>query len=209
MFSPSYRVKVYGNTIGNDKEYYTDCGLPRPNNNEGRCVGCVSCGVSGECPTLDSEPILITTNKRIYNASRVAASLYSGSLAAANVFAGSSNKTAQYPSGRQFQMSDRARGANSQILPSQRRVVPSHGNSLRGSLTRARPGASAPGGVGVDVKHDSYARYLARKKGFNERRGDSKIADVNERAVVNNKVQKPSLLGWGLSNSNCCPPNSK
>jgi hypothetical protein len=50
---------------------------------------------------------------------------------------------------------------------------------------------------------------LARKKGFNERRGDSKINDVNERAVVNNKVQKPSLLGWGLSNSNCCPPNSK
>ena len=200
MFSPSYRVKVYGNTIGNDKEYYTDCGLPRPNNNEGRCVGCVSCGVSGECPILDSSGILITTNKRIYNASRVAASLYNGSLAAANVFAGSSNKSL-YPSGREYQMSDRARGAIGT------RVVPSHGNSLSGSLTRARPGASAPGGVGVDVKHDSYARYLARKKGFNERRGDSKINDVNERAVVNNKVQKPSLLGWGLNKSDCCPPN--
>ena len=198
MFSPSYRVKVYGNTIvGHNKEYYTDCGLPRPNNNEGRCVGCVTCGDGNECPTLNSDPILITTNKRIYNASRVAASQYMGSLAAANVFAGSSNKTALYPSGRQFQMSDRALGAIGT------RVVPSHGNSLRGSLTRARPGASAPGGVGVDVKHDSYARYLARKKGFNERRGDSKINDVNERAVVNNKVQKPSLLGWGLSNSNC------
>ena len=200
MFSPSYRVKVYGNTIGKDKEYYTDCGLYRPNNNEGRCVGCVTCGDGKECPTLNSPPILITTNKRIYNASRVAASQYMGSLAAANVFAGSSN-TAQSPSGRQFQMSDRARGAIGA------RVVPSHGNSLRGSLTRARPGASAPGGVGVDVKHDSYARYLARKKGFNERRGDSKITDVNERAVVNNKVQKPSLLEWGLTASTCCPPN--
>jgi hypothetical protein len=204
MFSPSYRVKVYGNIIGNNKEYYTDCGLPRPNNNEGRCVGCVSCGVSGECPTLNSEPILITTNKRIYNASRVPASQYMGSLAAANVFAGSSNKTPQFPSGRQFQMSDRARGAVG------RRVVPSHGNSLRGSITRARPGASAPGGTGVDVKHDSYARYLARKKGNYERRGESKYDEVKNlrpRAVVNNKVQKPSLLGWGLQADTCCRPN--
>lgn len=39
------------------------------------------------------------------------------------------------------------------------------GNSLRRSLTRLRPGALSPGGVGVDIKHNSYDRYLARIKG--------------------------------------------
>lgn len=33
------------------------------------------------------------------------------------------------------------------------------------SLTRDRPGSQAPGGSGVDIKHNSYARYLARLKG--------------------------------------------
>lgn len=31
--------------------------------------------------------------------------------------------------------------------------------------TRQRPGSSGGSGVGVDVKHNSYARFLARKKG--------------------------------------------
>lgn len=43
-------------------------------------------------------------------------------------------------------------------------VVPSHGNSVRATLTRARPGASSPGGEGVNKKHDSYARYLSKRK---------------------------------------------
>jgi len=42
---------------------------------------------------------------------------------------------------------------------------PSHGNSTRATLTSHRPGAGGPAGVGVDIKHNSYARYLARKKG--------------------------------------------
>ena len=33
--------------------------------------------------------------------------------------------------------------------------------------TRHRPGASGAGGVGVDIKHNSYDRYLARKKAGN------------------------------------------
>ena len=43
-------------------------------------------------------------------------------------------------------------------------IVPSHGNSTKGTLTSNRPGASSSGGQGVDVKHGSYARYLAKKK---------------------------------------------
>lgn len=39
------------------------------------------------------------------------------------------------------------------------------GNSLKRSLTRLRPGALSPGGNGVDIKHNSYDRYLNRLKG--------------------------------------------
>jgi hypothetical protein len=39
------------------------------------------------------------------------------------------------------------------------------GNSTKYTITRLRPGALSPGGAGVDIKHNSYARYLARIKG--------------------------------------------
>ena len=38
-------------------------------------------------------------------------------------------------------------------------------NSTKHTITRLRPGALSPGGAGVDIKHNSYARYLARIKG--------------------------------------------
>lgn len=42
--------------------------------------------------------------------------------------------------------------------------VPSRGNSVRTTLTRHRPGAASADGKGVDIKHNSYDRYLLRKK---------------------------------------------
>lgn len=44
-------------------------------------------------------------------------------------------------------------------------------NSLRKTRLSVKPGALAPGGKGVDVKHNSYERYLAKKKGRNALRG--------------------------------------
>jgi hypothetical protein len=44
-------------------------------------------------------------------------------------------------------------------------TVPSHGNSTKRTITRARPGAGTPGGIGCDIKFNSYARYLNRLKG--------------------------------------------
>jgi hypothetical protein len=38
-------------------------------------------------------------------------------------------------------------------------------SSTTRTRTRLRPGALSPGGSGVDIKHNSYARYLARLKG--------------------------------------------
>jgi hypothetical protein len=51
----------------------------------------------------------------------------------------------------------------------QRNIVPTgfnHSiNNLRHSVTSSRPGGQNPGGVGVDIKHNSYDRYLNRLKG--------------------------------------------
>ena len=40
-----------------------------------------------------------------------------------------------------------------------------HTSSTRHTITRLRPGAMSPGGVGVDIKHNSYDRYLNKLKG--------------------------------------------
>ncbi len=47
--------------------------------------------------------------------------------------------------------------------------VPRNGNSKRSSLTSSRPGSMSAPGKGVDVKHDSYQRYLLKLKGKNHR----------------------------------------
>lgn len=38
-------------------------------------------------------------------------------------------------------------------------------SSTRHSIMRHRPGSMSPGGVGVDIKHNSYERYLNKIKG--------------------------------------------
>lgn len=96
------------------------------------------------------------TQKRIWKTVRVSQSLYTMNLASQSVIGTQQNQPMLV---NWNQMSDRA-------IPSiQTAYVPSRGNSLRTTKTANRPGASGPAGVGVDVKHDSYARYLARKKG--------------------------------------------
>merc|ERR1711998_599924 len=52
-------------------------------------------------------------------------------------------------------------------------IVPSRGNSTKKSITRLRPGSNNPGGVGVDIKHNSYDRYLNKKKGKIILRGEN------------------------------------
>jgi len=91
-------------------------------------------------------------------------------------------------------MSDRALPSNSQV--SNITVVPSRGNSTRSSLTRDRPGSQAPGGKGVDIKHGSYARYLARLKGKGPLRTQNATGLM---AVQGNKTKS-----YGIVKSSSC-----
>ena len=109
--------------------------------------------------------------KRIWHRVRVPQSLYLSDLAALTV-AGGNCVTPTLPQGTAHlnwnQSSDRARAHGcSRFMLGCNINVPSRGNSTRTSITRHRPGSSTPGGVGVDIKHNSYARYLARKKARN------------------------------------------
>jgi len=107
--------------------------------------------------------------KRIWGQVRAPASMFSMNLAALTVAGDYKNAPLTNPQQGYYgvnwnQMSDR-NVAHLQLS----RNVPSRGNSTKTTLTRHQPGAAAPGGAGVDVKHGSYARYLARKKAGNLR----------------------------------------
>jgi hypothetical protein len=61
------------------------------------------------------------------------------------------------------------RGQSDRALPSKHPTyinIPTRGNSTKTSITSNKPGGMDPGGAGVDVKHGSYHRYLAKKKGI-------------------------------------------
>tara|TARA_B110000967_G_scaffold178764_1_gene193796 strand:+ start:82 stop:732 length:651 start_codon:yes stop_codon:yes gene_type:complete len=127
-----------------------------------RSCGCTyTCDASGCGPSTCSPANLVDiTQKRIWNTVRVQASEYTMNLASLSTY---QKPNSTYDNVNWNQMSDRALPSNSQVESI--KTVPSRGNSTKSSLTRDRPGSQAPGGKGVDIKHGSYARYLARLKG--------------------------------------------
>lgn len=78
-------------------------------------------------------------------------------------------------------------------------TVPSHGNSTKHTLTRDRPGASTPGGVGCDIKFNSYTRYLNRLKGKSVLRRGNFAEPINMRG---GKYYKTNII------SSCYCPGS-
>lgn len=100
----------------------------------------------------------VITQKRIQRTVRTSGSAYAESLVPQHVY-----DPALMLSGTTIiwnQASDRA------VAGVVARNVPSRGaSSVHGSITRARPGATSAPGSGVDIKHGSYARYLAKLKG--------------------------------------------
>jgi len=154
-------------------------------NNGNGVIQCRSCNNSSST-VADSATI---TQKRIWKQVRVPASMYSMNLSS---LTSSFNRLASGNNTNWNQMSDRT-------LASQQTIVhPTRGNSLRSTLTSNRPGASTLGGSGVDVKHDSYARYLNRKKAGNLKTQTSSIASV---PLQGNKTQSFGLLA---NSGSCC-----
>ena len=135
------------------------------------------------------------TDKIIRNMVRTRASLYTMNLATCNVY----NNINSVNNVNWNQMSDRN---NAHI---QKNIVPTRASSTRQTITRNRPGAGSPGGVGVDVKHNSYDRHLARLKG--KSCSKNMVASCNASAnydVVSTYVVFEFMVGdfcWALNNT--------
>ena len=146
-----------------------------------RCDGC-SAGLPGTA-----------TQRRIQNTVRVSQSEYLENLAGLNVYV---KPLAKYGFVNWNQGSDRAEPGLVQ------RNVPSHGaNSTKTSITRMRPGSCSAAGQGVDIKHGSYARYLARIKG----RGPYRTETLPAVPVEGNKTKKYGIAYSHRDNACVCP----
>jgi hypothetical protein len=97
--------------------------------------------------------------KIIQKTVRVPSSLYSMNLAALNVY----QKPFPLYKVNWNQMSDRRERHHQPTIVTGGSFY--HGSSTKNTITRCRPGAGCPGGYGVDIKHNSYDRYLNRIKG--------------------------------------------
>jgi len=111
--------------------------------------------------------------KLIQNTVRVSASLYTMNLAGLSSYQKPLNKyQLVQQNGTTYvapayvywnQMSDRARPSHQINKVTSGSTY--HSSSTRHTITRHRPGAMSPGGFGVDIKHNSYNRYLNKIKG--------------------------------------------
>ena len=143
------------------------------------CVSCVN--VANVVATKS------VIQKRIWGQVRTGSGIYTMNLSALTSGAAilASGSTANWN-----QRSDRV------LAGVQPAIHPTHGNSLRRTLTSDRPGAGTPGGSGVDVKHDSYARYLNRKK--------AATLKTQTQQTVALKGNKTNMTGLLANSVNCC-----
>jgi 5-methylcytosine-specific restriction endonuclease McrBC GTP-binding regulatory subunit McrB len=158
-------------------------------------VGCRACGafpsyVEYTGPQFSNQNNIYNV-KRIENTVRVPSSEYTMNKSALNVY---TPPKSQFAYVNWNQMSDRA------VPGVTRSVVPSHGNSTKSSLTRMRPGSTSAPGKGVDMKHGSYDRYLARLKGKSVIRTNP---NPNSAQVSNNAKS----IKWGIAYSESCINN--
>lgn len=130
------------------------------------------------------------TQRRIWNQVRVPSSMFTMNLSALKIGSDRMN-TVNGENNKQ---------SSDQSIPSiQKNPLPSRGNSTKTTLTRLKPGACMPGGEGVDIKHNSYARYLGRKKSANLK--TQPTAQKATRPLYGNKLRMIGLLS---GSDNCC-----
>lgn len=180
-----------------------------------RCRGC------NQNLTSNNPATKYQIQKLIQNTVRVPSSLYSMNLAGLNVYQSPiekyrviENSGTPYvisPGVNWNQMSDR-KEPHVQVVNSGSGST-YHSSSTKRMITRCRPGALSPGGVGVDIKHNSYDRYLNRIKGKGPlRRGpipkiiESPYIPFNRAyPIYGDKVVKTSIV----SGCNCPEPKQK
>ncbi len=118
--------------------------------------------------------------KIIQKTIRVPASVYTMNLGALTTYQDPIN---DYLGVNWNQMSDRKEPHKQ--LTSAGGYNPTNRHSTKGKRPKLQPGALSPGGVGVDVKHNSYERYLNRLKGEKVLKQQKVPADFGKPIVFN------------------------
>jgi hypothetical protein len=139
---------------------------PKENTLVYRCRGCNN-NLASNDPASQYQ-----RQKIIQNTVRVPSSLYTMNLGALNVYEKpnldysvvdiSGSAYVVSPGVNWNQMSDRKQ-PHIQVVKTGAGTG-YHSSSTRRTITANRPGAMSPGGAGVDIKHNSYDRYLNRIK---------------------------------------------
>jgi hypothetical protein len=187
----------------------TDCwygGYLKPTLTPVGCKRCGQIGVSGGAPPPNGQnntqiPYVssIPTQKKIQNVVRVDSSEYIMNKGALSVY---TQPTAAYNYVNWNQQSDRA------VPGVVHRNVPRRGDgsSTRTSITWLRPGSSSAassstmlGSKGVDMKHGSYDRYLAKLKGRKVLRTQSYASTSTNVPLQGNKTRT-----FGVAYSDNC-----
>ena len=145
--------------------------------------------LTGQCKSCNSSSSIIdsqATQKQIWHQIRVPASLYTMNFAAlANT--------------QRFASKNNWNQSSDQLVESQQTAYhPTRGNSTKRTLTSLKPGSAAPGGKGVDIKFNSYDRYLNRLKGGTLVQQTKTIVST---PLYGNKKQTFGLIPI---NNNCC-----
>jgi hypothetical protein len=146
------------------------------------CVSCLNTANTAATNTI--------TQKRIWRQVRTGAGIYTMNLSALT------SGAAILASGSTTNWNQRSDRVLASVQPP---IHATRGNSVRSTLTSDRPGAGSPGGTGVDVKHDSYARYLNKKKATNLKTQTQNLAPS---PLYGNKTSMNGLLANSV---NCCP----
>lgn len=160
--------------------------------NRSRCKGCIL-NMSNNNTNSIKIMNLATLNQVITKSVGQSGSQYLGNLGSLEVLNwGDASCNQVY---KVSQASDRYHKAKVPLTA----VIPTRGNSTKRTQTSLRPGALGPGGHGVDVKHNSYARYLAKKKGKTILGKSIPVTIKNYKRTVNNKFMKPWVLTGGIN----------
>ena len=162
-------------------------------------MSCYSSGRNGNCNRnlASNNPISnYQKQKIIQNTVRTDSSNYMMNLGALSVY---QNPLLLYNNVNWNQQSDRA-------IPHIQFSVSNGGNpggnSTKRTLTSLKPGALSPGGIGVDIKHNSYYRYLAKIKGKAPLRREINIIPIIPKQ--GGKTSKTNII----NNCNCIDNNN-
>lgn len=143
--------------------------------------------------------------KLIQNTVRIDASQYIYNLGPLTVYKSPINNPSQGLYGVNWnQMSDRP------IASVQKQTIPtgvySAMNKKHTSVTSSKPGSQTPGGVGCDIKHNSYDRYLNRLKGKNALRRQQLPSTFGNNTQFNcaNPIYGGKVIKTNVINSCIC-----